>query len=373
MLRMELLEKLRLVAPALSDKELIPVLTHFWFQGNTVMAFNDQIAIQTRLKTDFTGAVPGKVLLELLGASRSTEVKFTLTDDNLLVALGHHSKKTGKFVVNTKIDLKVLPVEDFIHTMPPVKPDAGIKGTQEFLPAIECCMQSISNDTSIPDQLGLTLIPNGKDLYLYATNNQTLSHAKVKAKTDLPGRVILSKPFCEQLIALTQDRDFRLIVATDHAMVVVPDHATLFGRLVSSEHPLDFNEIMEAHLPDGKGLQMITLPDNLEYVLKRALVITDTKMEETKSLITVKDGRMTVISKSPLGELKDNVAENKKKYDENNKLIEQTPIKDHPDISVRLNPRLLKAGYGRYDKLLVTESCAVMVKDDTVYLVSATN
>lgn len=383
MLRLDLLETLRMVAPALSDKELIPVLTHFWFQGDTVMAFNDQIAIQTKLKTDFTGAVPGRVLLEMVGASRSTEVKFTLTDDNLLVELGHTSTKgSGKFITNTKLDLKILPVKDFIHDMPEFGPDDGIKFEtpdipeklskeekdklearakimRTFLFSIECCMQSISNDTSIPDQLGLTMIPNGKELYLYATNNQTLSHAKIRAKTDLAGRVILSKPFCEQMIALTKTiAKFRLIIDTDHSLIVTDD-AILFGRLVSSEHPLDFTEIMDAHLPEEERPNLITMPKHLEYVLKRALVITDTKMEETKSLITVKNGQMTVVSKSTRGELDDKVTD------------KEGHIKKHPDISVRLNPRLLKAGYERYDKMLVTKSCAVMTKGDTVYLVSA--
>jgi DNA polymerase III sliding clamp (beta) subunit (PCNA family) len=350
--RLELLEKLNRVAPALSDKELIPVLTHLWFQGSTVMAFNDQIAIQTRLQTDFTGAVPGKILLELLTASRAPNVSFTVKDDGdtLLVQ-----------AKQTKISLKLLPADKFIFEMP--KPTNGGKGElpgdKDFLPAIECCMQSISNDTSIPDQLGLTIIPNGTDLQLYTVNNMTLNHAKVKGT--LPGRVILSKPFCQQLLELTKNAtSFRLLIQPDHAMATFDNGQTrLFGRLIDSSHPVDFDALMKAHLPDRK-LELFAIPTSLKLVLQRALVITETKMEETKSLIQVKDGVMSITSKSAKGELVDTV------QDQNAKLG------NHPDISVRLNPRLLKNGL-QYDKLLVTESCAIMTKKNMVYLISASN
>src|SRR5262245_14583013 len=96
--RVALLEKWQLVAPALSDKELSPVLNRLWFQGDTVMAFNDQIAIETKLKTDFKGAVPGRVLIDMLVASpNAKQVEFKLSDDDLLVKAG-----------NTKLNLKVL-------------------------------------------------------------------------------------------------------------------------------------------------------------------------------------------------------------------------------------------------------------------------
>ena len=98
-----------MVAPALSDKELIPVLTHFWFSGDKVMAFNDQIAIEVELKTNFTGAVPGRTLLEFLEKSESSkEVKFKLTDDTLLVETGNRGTKSDpeKFVQRTHLDLK---------------------------------------------------------------------------------------------------------------------------------------------------------------------------------------------------------------------------------------------------------------------------
>lgn len=358
--RKELVEKLKLVAPALSDKELIPVLTHFWFSGDTVMAFNDQIAIEVPCPTDFEGAVPGNVLLDMLNSSQSTEAKFTLTEDTLLVELGKANSK-GKFATRTKLELKVLPVEDFIHTMPKVGKEDGIEGSDLFSPAIDSCMQSISNDTSIPDQLGLTIIPNGKELHLYATNNQTLSHARVKTDAKLAGRVILSKPFCEQLITLTDGVDFRLIIEDDHAMVITSDKVKLFGRLVNSEHPLDFSDLLSTHLSTEKKKQLIAMPKSLRNVLQRALIITDTKMEETKSLITVQDGKMTVVSKSARGELRDTV------------LDKAGDIQDHPDISVKLNPKLLKAGCDRYSNLLVTKTCAIMTKDDMVYLVSASN
>ena len=79
MLRTELVEKLERVAPALSGNNLVPVLSHFWFRDNALLCYNDQIAIATKLISNFEGAV-SDTLTSLLSASRAKDVEF-FTDE----------------------------------------------------------------------------------------------------------------------------------------------------------------------------------------------------------------------------------------------------------------------------------------------------
>jgi DNA polymerase III sliding clamp (beta) subunit (PCNA family) len=344
----EVLNKLRTITPALSDKELIPILTHFWFQGETVMAFNDQIAIQVPLETKFKGAIPGKLLLNLLSASGAESIKFKVSNGSVEIK-----------AANAVLTVTLLPPEDFVFAMPATE-GKGIEGSGLW-PAIKSCMGSISDDTSIPDQLGLTLIPNGKDLLMYSTNNMTLSHARVGIDTTgLPKRAILSRQFCQQLVHLTRfEEAFQLFVRSDHVLATIGT-TKLFGRLIDSSHPLDFDSIMQAHLPQGRIGKLVPMPKNLRQVLQRAMAVGRTEEKnKAKSLISIKDGKIMVLSESPTAHLDDKVV----------------GTVNHPDVDVNLNPALLKIGADQYDKLLFTKSCAVMTSDNdkNVYLVSAIN
>jgi hypothetical protein len=60
-----LIRALETVEPALAINQLIPLLTHYWFTGKSLIGYNGSIALQVPFQTDFRGAVPGKVL-ELL-------------------------------------------------------------------------------------------------------------------------------------------------------------------------------------------------------------------------------------------------------------------------------------------------------------------
>jgi len=365
--RKTLLGKLSIVEPAISSRELIPILNHIWFTGTRVMAFNDQIAISTDLKTEFRGAVPGPLLLGLLRKSRGENVIFEPDDNSVLIKVG-----------GSKITMALLPPEQFVHEMPksptededlarPVK-DRKVQPWEQLVTGVDCCLHSITaHDSSDPNQLGMTIIPDGEDLHLYATDNSTITHCLVDLgrKTNLRDRVILCRPFCEQLVTLTQagNNGFkgrtRLAVRNDHAIATIGD-MTLFGRLISNTQPLDFQEIIAHHVEEN--IKLLQIPTALRGALERAELLTSAPMAETKATIEVKGGVMTISSKTGNSELRDRV------FDKDRKLL-----KTHPDVTVRMNPKLLKDGEARFDRFLVTEKCAIMRKDGAVYLVAATS
>lgn len=355
--RVELLEKLGRVAPALSNNNLVPVLSHFWFFDGIVMAYNDQIAISTKLSTDFAGAVPDTIT-SLLSVSRAKEVDFFIGED----ADGKKLPE-GQLLVkaaSSKLKLPFMPEEATkIFDMP--KPDVKLAlpvDMEVFLEAIDSCMRSLKEDTSMPDSLGITLAANKGFLDFYATNDATISFARIKMKeTDSTAgmRIVLSGNFCRQMIALAKLGDKKHIeLDQDHSLFQCGDNI-LFGRLVDVQRPLDFDAVIESSYPKELHKNAVSIPTKLQLMLERAVIITESKTERSKTAISVKQGIARFFSKSEKGEVRDSVQ------------LEDT----HPDVGVSIDPRLFKNGYGAYTKMLLTDKCLIMTNGTSLYLVSA--
>jgi hypothetical protein len=86
------------------------------------------------------------------------------------------------------------------------------------------------------------------------------------------------------------------------------------------------------------------------------MVMTDSATEQTRTAITVKDGKMKFFSKSGRGEVSDSMQ-----------------VDGHPEVAIKVEPKLLKNGYGDFDHFLITDQCAIMAKGNNLYLVAATS
>jgi DNA polymerase III sliding clamp (beta) subunit (PCNA family) len=350
--RDEFYDKLQTVAPALSDSDLIPVLRHFWFTGDALMAFNDHIAISIPFPTEFKGAVPGDSLLSLVGncipTGKNKEVVMTVNDNHL------HIK-----IWRTKMDLPLLEPDNFIFEMPQLKQATQFPVDGEtFCAAIKQCMLSVSTDTSVPDQLGITLIPDNSRLLLFSTDNSTLTHSHVKlTKAVTIKRVILPTMFCEQLERFGNGKELQLEIFEDHAMFRAGD-VTVFGRLIASPRPLDFVNIFERNVPEANRKKLVSIPSRLKLALERAVVITESRVDRTKTELKIEDQRLKLQSKSAARGSVDDVI---------------TLKETHDDVSIMVNPVLLKNGYPHFEKMLFTDRCAIMTKDKTTYLIATTD
>jgi DNA polymerase III sliding clamp (beta) subunit (PCNA family) len=358
--RTELLEKLNLVAPALSSNNLVPVLSHFWFRDNTLLCYNDQIAISTKLSANFAGAVPGDTLMSLLSVSRAKEVEFFTSKDAEGKPL-----PDGQLLIkaaSSKLKLPFLPEEQTkIFEMPKPDPTKALPvDITLFLEAIESCTRSLKEDTSMPDSLGITLAIEESSIAFYATNDSTISYSRIKLKTPIDNsvRVVLSGNFCRQMLALSKIEGKRHIeIHDDYSLFMVADTNILFGRLVDVQRPLDFDSVIENAFPKERKKDLVSIPTKLQLMLDRAVIITESKTERSKTAITVKQGVAKFFSQSEKGEVRDSVQ------------LEDA----HPDVEVSIDPRLFKAGYGFFDKFTLTDQCLIMTKGSSLYLVSVSS
>ena len=354
--REELVSKLEIVAPALSKTDLVRVLNHFWFDNNTLTAYNDLIAISTKLNSEFSGAVPGSTLMALLAKSRAEKVEFCTGSD------GSKKIPEGQLLVKAASSKFTLPYLETEATKIFEMPEPGLNVAlqvklKEFLEAVELCMLSLKEDPAIPDSLGVTLQFHPKHLDLYTTNDATITQASVDAgASEHTKPVVLSGSFCRQMLALAKTSEkLHLEIAENYSLFEAGD-TTLFGKLVNVQRPLDFGAVIDQSFPVEMEEFLVSVPTKLELILDRAIVITDSKSEKPKTQIVVKDGIAKFYSQSDRGEVRDSV---------------QLEENVHPDVSVYIDPRLFKRGYGSFDRMLLTDKALIMTKENGMYLVSA--
>lgn len=350
--RSQFVKNLETCAPALAQNELVPVMQRFWFTGQKIIAFNDQIAIWRECETEFKGSVPG-YFLDLVKATNSTRIEIEAQDNYISV------KGDGRL-----IKLELQPPEQFREFTRglPNQPRRNVSLKEHrntLVRAFECCLQSVSTDTSLPEHLGITCSnkQNG-DTTFYATNGKTIAFADVK----IDGwplheqQVILPTQFCTQLIALIKqtEHDFWVNVTDDYALLETKE-ATLFGRLLASDRPLDFESIIERHWP--KKSKFVSIPDDFASVINRATIITDSKLTRARTAISVNNRRVELHSKSDRGEVRD----------------QMTLGADHPNVATTVNPQFIKDGIESYSEISISRDCCILRTDDKnhVYMIAA--
>ena len=354
--RAELQSKLETVAPALADNDIVPGYTHFYFTGDSILANNERIAITVPLSdAGFEGLLPPILLSHVKTNPLAAEAKITPNGNGALMKIG-----------NTEIKMHVQPADHYRFKMPnkPRASEGKLDNDCGLYSAIQDCMPSISSYATVPDQLGITMLQDGRDLRLFATNRSTISASSVRMNIGLRDRVILSTPFCEQMLRLNKlapaDNQRQLVIRNDHVLFAVGD-ILLFGKLVNpSNTPLDFVAVVKRHLPrnfpncmaemDEEGEQRARLKVALNY----AASVTSVIGSETKTKIVASNNLLKFIAISERGEI-----------------LDKMKVAKHPDVEINVNARLLVEGYDRYEKFLLTERCAIMSKGNSVYLVAA--
>lgn len=347
--RAAVLAKLETVAPAMSDGRIVKILSHIWFTGQEVMCFDDNIAIAVPFEQDqIIGAVPGKLLIDFMRVITRNEIQFTRSDNQVLLTATNSSMK-AKF--------PLLPPEEFVFSWPeaPNDPGMSIVADDVIRTAIKACMRSIGSDGHIPETRGVTIVASETKVVFYATDSATLTRALAPGHTaSKTFRAILPTAFCEQLIALSKKEG--LLTITENYAEFVNDDVRLYGRLLGTAEPLDFESTIERVFPSNSIKQAVAIPGNLSEVLTRACIITkDTATSEALTIFTVKDSVLKIEASTERGSNKDVIK-----------------LTGHPNVVSNLVPqRIQKAIDDGFSKILIKTNCTALIADNEFYLVSA--
>ena len=340
--RKVLLDALELAKPALSTKNVLPELTNFWFDGDTVTAFNDiSLGIQVPFKSELRGGIVGSLLLGILSNSRAKEVELLIEGEDAELRAG-----------KTRLKLALLPPSRALWHFPEHGKGKGALLSRGLLEALKASILSAGSGTTEPEQLGVTIYGDGKQVHLFTTDVRSVtwksavdSHDEWKDK-----RLIMPIEFVEQILKQANDKT-RLFIGKD-GLIAIRDGLKIFARSIESKNPRDFEKMLKDIL---KSATPVPTPLRLRLALERACVMLDGHKNETMR-VSIEDKLLILDAKTPFGELHDSMA------------LEKAV----PEVSFNVMPDLIKRGLEYTDRIGFSNHSLIMIGDHMMYAIGAT-
>lgn len=286
--RLKLLAILKKVAPALgAEKSLLPILSHFAFDGKTVTAYNDVVALQTPCDVGFVGCVDGPRLLALLSSSRSKTAEFTESGSDVVLKLGR-----------TKATFTRHNLKDFPFSAPRHRRTSDVELGEDFLRLLKTASLSASQDIATRTRYGITCSFLGEKGYrIYSTDGRTIVAASCSDNLDLSGTVIFVPGFYSLLLGMKSPTLQIPSVGQQPITRDKQNNVTLYGRVLREVNTKQFISIFKN--VDAASIPTVPVPKALGRCLERASVVAD----DTR--FKYAEGKLRLSTASSLCDVKD--------------------------------------------------------------------
>jgi len=330
MTREELLSILKQVSPALSIDGTVPSFCCFFFDGNTVTAYDDQIALEAPCSVDFIGGLKGSLLNSFLSACHAKKVSFSVKGESCVV-------KSGK----SKLALGVLDPSDFLFSFPKTKKSNILVLTRDILACIKIACVSAGYDSSYPWRIGVTVRVSKNRATFFSSDNQSMTRCSLKLHgkhSDM--EVILPPRFCELLLDNEADSQ-TLFVGKGWLVAVFESGARLFARSIPEVRIDKFEEVLAT--VDWRKGGFLEIPLVVEGCLDRALVVISGDKQYTN--LFLKKDSLKFYTQGDIGEVED--------------LIMVTPPRTS---TAKFSPRLWKKILPHVDEFKIVENKCIAFK-----------
>lgn len=267
--REELLKALVAVEPARANSQMVPIFSHYWFNGDWVQAFNDHISIVAPCELPIEGAIPHT----LLPALKSSKVKVLQTEADA---------KSVRFTLGTaSFLLQCTPREDFEAVFKfPKSRDAEYFDAPlaDVLDALEDVLPSVASETSnLLEYQGVTVIAEQRQLLFVATNGNVMAvHAVDCKEPPLWKRITLRADFCRLLLKHGKEGRPELYVQREKDgrgfALLVTDDVKVYGKLIFVDKPQDFVGVLDKYASEAVLAKAVEVPSKLPAALERATI-----------------------------------------------------------------------------------------------------
>jgi DNA polymerase III sliding clamp (beta) subunit (PCNA family) len=327
--RENLVKTLELLQPALAKDDTVPIFQCFTLNEGSVCAYNDSLGIVGPLEdTQHTPsgiALHGSTLYGLLSSSRSEEVLFSTLDDQIAITAGKTVSKLPHY-----------DESQFIFEIPEDRWNASTPCDQEFIQALNICLDTVSKDTTQAALNGVT-IEGGS---MFSCDGDALTSIEVKSLEIGKSRAMLQTEFCDAVLRLctTLGTDEGTLSFSDEWMRFQYEEWAIYGRVLQIPDPIDFKSEIKKTLK-GKKVEYRSLPDNFKGSLIRARVLADPESKKTK--LTIKSNNLEVFTETHMGEVKDTMAFG------------------HADVVADVNAAYLQRALKYCDQIAIFDNCVL--------------
>src|SRR5215469_10592117 len=343
-----LLAVTELASPALGTaKNLVPGLSHFWFDGDTITAFNDILGIRVAFQSDFTGGVEGERLLGILKNSTAKHVTLEARTERRREVL---SVEVGSVVVT----LPLRPVTEslFREQFPDdIRRECLVDKT--FIDAIKLLMLSCGNKKlASPAERGVTLIQGKSHIDAYTTADATVSWVRLdNCAVMVPGRVIWPRDFCDYFVKHFGDGT-RVLVTEDAVWCQTGKdtedsyNVTVYTRLIEDNTPSDFAAFINRY-KDAVAVAF-KIPADLPKALLRAEAMLPEKTPVELEVTTTDDDTrvLRLFSDTATGVFDD--------------MVELDGAAGHDEIRALADVKLIRRALPGRTSLAITRACVVL-------------
>jgi DNA polymerase III sliding clamp (beta) subunit (PCNA family) len=279
--RKNLIEILETCRPALATQSRATELTHFWFDGHTVMASNGHLIISMPCTLDIVGGVP-YALLDWLKKSKGDSAIFSSSGNGMAATIGR-----------SKFNFPLLDIKRRAFHLKTDNTLQAIPLTLELIAALNNISVSYDPKAGNPAKMGVFFRPNTDHLDLYATDDITLSYQPVPIPMrELPklfvmlSHVVVPFDFIQQLINYKVFKEADGLYLSDYRIVLEAGLVTMTSTLIECPTMPPFSKIIESFEGDR-----IALPENVGEALDRlSLVPGPVEVELDNDLLQLSTG-----------------------------------------------------------------------------------
>ncbi len=345
MKRADLIAALKKIEPALSGKELVPILSCFCFTKTHVFAYDDVVAMQVPFESGLELGLKGRLLLDTLSNSKSTEIEWTVEGTEVQVKAGR-----------TKLKLASESKDLFVFKFPEdTEASASVAIDKAFAEDLSLALVSMGRDPSFSWRNGVTVAFD--DYFsLYATDNKGVTKVVCNVKTPdaLKDKATIFVPrFCELFSDISRrDPPTKLLIADDWVEAKFESGLRLFAKTLKDVDLARYDGVINPTMEAVEG-KMIPVPSGLSRCLQRAEVVTRHNSKEPWTHFSVLVDKLNLKTESPSGDCVDAIT-----------------IPTHSEISVRADPSMVVRALDYSETMAIIDSCIVMKSPGFTHLVA---
>ena len=260
-----LLNALKLTRPALGNTNLIPGLDCFFFEGQTITAFNGSLEVTSTVEElPITGAVQGEVLFKLIN-ELGKEIELLSPQPDTLIVRSGRSKTT-------------FPVKD-INT--DFLKDVEEEGQKIYLPVsilfaagLKRCMLSMGGKAIDNTEIGVHVFLEGHECKMYSTNGQTFSRFAFPLENATEtNNIFLPAAFVENLLFLYSEigvSPIEIVVSEKYVRARF-ENTTLRASFYSNPVNTDLQELIDGGIEE---VALVDLPKEFSEAIKRSEIVS---------------------------------------------------------------------------------------------------
>lgn len=266
----ELLDRLEVLQPGLSAREIIEQSSCFVFDGGWVRTFNDEISCAVPCDLPITGAVQAKTLLSILRKLPEDELSIMDKGDELLIQGKNRRCGVRK---ESEVTLPISNVE---------MPEEWQELPGKFLDALRLAHSCVSKDES---QFSLTCV-NIAPKWVEACDNFQLT--RYKLATGMESSTLVRGSSIHQLLEIGTFTHFCITESWIHFQGPTGSETlTLSCRRYLEDYP-DLNQILKA-----KGDKLV-LPKGLVEAADKAGIFATEMATECQVKVTLAPGKLSI-------------------------------------------------------------------------------